>query len=85
MTFGCGWCRMRVSGKRMFVKRRRGMNPPATSQTRLKPAADVSACALAKTMIIIPAIHMDEDLRGFRNLVGLGAELAETMIKAAKP
>ncbi len=27
--------------------------------------------------------NMDEDLRGFRNLAGLGAELAETMIKAA--
>jgi hypothetical protein len=51
MTFGCGWCRMRVSGERMFVKRRRGMNPPATSQTRLKPAATVLACALVEKMI----------------------------------
>jgi hypothetical protein len=28
------------------------MNPPARSQTRLKPAAAVSACGLAETMII---------------------------------
>jgi hypothetical protein len=27
------------------------MNPPATSQTRLKPAEAVSACTLAETMI----------------------------------
>ena len=33
-------------------RRRRGMNPPATNKTRLKPATAVLLCELAETMIV---------------------------------
>jgi hypothetical protein len=52
-------------------RRRRGMNPPAISQTRLKPAAIVAIRTLAETMLIAKSALKGRHIPDRGNALGM--------------